>query len=150
MLNTSSSQQIFLSSNAEETFQIAQDLAESISLGTIIALRGDLGAGKTTFSKGLISKLTGVDPEHIQSPTFIYLNQYESPKGLLCHFDLYRLTSANSFEEMGFLDYLDRDHICLIEWPEILTSILPEQTMHVTITYLSQTSREILIERNTK
>lgn len=139
--------QVYVTTSAEETQEVARNIARSIDRGCIIALTGDLGAGKTTFSKGLISELCVYEPQHIQSPTFIYLNTYPSNRGLVCHFDLYRLGDACAFEDLGFCDYLDGDHICLIEWPEIIESLLPKQTIRVNLSYISESQRRIEIER---
>ena len=101
----------------------------------ILALRGDLGAGKTTFLKGFISFLTKLPLHLIQSPTFTYLQTYEiSATFPLFHFDLYRLKSGRQFIEAGFFDYLNAGGICCIEWADRAHAYLPPETIDLEIT----------------
>lgn len=134
----------FLSSSPEHTRAIAKDLAKQVPFGTVICLEGDLGAGKTTFSKAFIASITGVEEDAIQSPTFIYLNSYEAHQGSLHHFDLYRLKNSDEFVELGFLDYVSQDSLCLIEWPCRLQSLLKSYLL-VSMDYVSEHERKIQI-----
>lgn len=122
---------IFLSSQ-EETVACGKQLAPSLPPGTILALYGDLGAGKTTFVQGLALGLGIADP--IQSPTFVYFNHYRG-KIPLFHFDLYRLKEADDFLGFGFEEHLDAGGICAIEWPERIPSLLPKNTWHLTFSH---------------
>jgi tRNA threonylcarbamoyladenosine biosynthesis protein TsaE len=98
----------------------------------LLCLQGDLGAGKTTFVKGLAEGL-GFKPEEIQSPTFAYLNIHEhSSKAFsIFHFDLYRLTSSQDFCAMGFEEYFYEPGLCCIEWPERITGIVPKPFLKI-------------------
>jgi tRNA threonylcarbamoyladenosine biosynthesis protein TsaE len=117
--------------SAEETFAFGKILAPHLPPNTILALSGDLGAGKTTFVQGLALGL-GIK-EEISSPTFVYLNIYEEGVLPLFHFDLYRLKSPADFVGLGFDEYLSRGGICAIEWPE--KTELPPQAIQLYFTY---------------
>lgn len=130
-----------ITSSEEETRAYGKALASSIRPGDILCIEGDLGAGKTTFSKGLISALTGTDENSIQSPTFIYFNMYEGYDLTVCHFDLYRLEDFEKFKQLGFMDYLDSPYVCIIEWPCKITPLLPSTCLHLNISYINQTER---------
>ncbi len=111
------------SKNSAQTFKLGETLGSKISQGICIALKGDLGAGKTTFVQG-IAKGLGVSEKHyITSPTFTIVNEYPAGLLTLCHLDLYRLGSADELEHIGFDDLIDKDHIVIVEWPEILKDI---------------------------
>lgn len=121
-------------SSPEEMFQYGVEMAHLLAKpNLILALKGDLGAGKTTFLKGFISTLSGIDPNQIQSPTFTYLQIYNET---LYHFDLYRLKHYEQFESAGFADYLQCGGICCIEWAERIEAFLPENTVFLEISYL--------------
>ena len=117
-------------SSAEETIAFARKLASLLPSKAIIALSGDLGAGKTTFVQGLALGLGIQEP--IQSPTFVLLNAYQN---LLYHFDLYRLRQAADFTNLGFEEYFHLDGICAIEWPDRIETLLPENTYRVEFSY---------------
>lgn len=114
--------------SAEETIEFGAWIATSIRMGTILALRGNLGAGKTTFVQGLAKGLGIIEP--IQSPTFVLLNLYEG----LAHFDLYRLKNGNDFKNLGFEEYFGKV-ICAIEWPERIADLLPNETVQIEFEY---------------
>lgn len=135
----------FFSTSPEQTAVFAKELAKKVSMGSIICLEGDLGAGKTTFSKAFIAALAGVDQDAVQSPTFIYQNSYTCPNGTLHHFDLYRLHQEQEFIELGFLDYFNHQSICLIEWPCRIRSLLKSFIL-IKIAYVSEEERMINIQ----
>jgi len=114
-----------------ETRTIAAALARECRRGDCILLRGDLGAGKTTFARGFIHALAAA-AEEVVSPTFTLVQTYPTERGMLWHFDLYRLKSEGELVEIG-LDEALEDGITLIEWPEIAQSALPETALDVTI-----------------
>lgn len=104
------------------TLQLAEEYAASLNPGDVVTLYGELGAGKTTFVRGIANAFRNKDL--VQSPTFTYLNIYEASIPLY-HFDLYRIKDSNHFLQMGFLDFLeDKRGICLIEWPERIPDLL--------------------------
>lgn len=83
----------------------------------ILLLKGNLGAGKTTFSQFLLKNLASQD--EVSSPTYAIVNEYDTPKGNVFHFDLYRMKSADEVEDIGIHEYLDNAFLCIIEWPEV-------------------------------
>ena len=119
---------IYPLTSTNETFSFGKQVASHLPKNAILALTGNLGAGKTTFVQGLAQGL-GIE-EAIQSPTFILLNLYEG----LAHFDLYRLKTAADFINLGFEEYF-ADHICAIEWPEKILDILPPTTIRIHFEY---------------
>lgn len=116
----------------EETFLFGRSVGQTLPSHTVLALYGDLGAGKTTFVQGLAAGL-GIE-EPITSPTFVILNVYEG-KVPLYHFDLYRLKGTADFITQGFEEYLTKDGICVLEWPERIDSLLPPQTLSLHLEY---------------
>ena len=134
-----------VSSSPEETRAFGRKISSQLRAGTVLCLEGDLGAGKTVFSKGLIASLTNTPEEEIQSPTFVYLNIYETPLFSICHFDLYRMNSHEDFQRLGFLDYLDGSHVCLIEWPCKIASLLPKEALSIHLSHITNTKRTITL-----
>ena len=121
------------SNSADETRKRAEELVASFRGGEILALSGDLGAGKTTFSQG-IAKGLGVSA-NVNSPTFVIMKQYKCkhPKiKILIHIDAYRLSQGSELETIGAMEFFDRnDAIMLIEWPENIKDILPKKTKFI-------------------
>ena len=138
----------YSSFSAEETIAIASQLAKHLTKGDIITLHGPLGAGKTTFAKGIISALCNISLHEVSSPTFTYMNIYtgENP---LHHFDLYRITNEDQFFQLGLCEYLDQNAICLVEWPEKISNYLKKTTTQVTLSYRDANERLIEITRET-
>lgn len=134
----------FYSHSAEETKQQGLALGKSLSPNSVIALFGELGAGKTTFIKGLVEGAAAIDPKHVNSPTFTYLHLYTGTHTVY-HFDLYRLKTSDDFFALGFDEYFSAGGICCLEWPERLGDKLPEQTITVTISYEGENKRHIAI-----
>jgi len=134
----------FISSSSEETFNFAKKFAHSTDYGSIILLKGDLGSGKTTFSKGF-SKGLGFD-DVILSPTYPILNEYNSNDKFLYHFDLYRLKSMGEFLEIGGLEYLNNHKaITLIEWPELIENIDMINKIEIEFEHISEKKRLIKV-----
>ncbi len=113
----------------EETIAFGQKMASQLPSNAVVALAGDLGAGKTTFVQGLAWGLGITDP--IQSPTFVILNVY---KGLF-HFDLYRLKNRFDFISLGFEEYFHKKGICAIEWPDRIAELFPHKTVYIDFRY---------------
>lgn len=134
----------YISSSAEETFQMGYQLGLKVSAPSVICFFGDLAAGKTTFIKGLITAAAQVDPSSIQSPTFNYLHIYEGSK-IVYHFDLYRLRDSDEFLSMGFDEYFELEGICCLEWSERIIDCLPRNHMRVVLSHLGEDQRLISI-----
>ena len=134
----------FISSSSEETFNFAKKFAQSVDYGSVILLKGDLGSGKTTFSKGF-SKGLGFD-DVILSPTYPILNEYNSNDKSLYHFDLYRLKSMVEFLEIGGLEYLNSyKAITLVEWPELIENIDMINKIEIEFEHISENERSITV-----
>ena len=118
---------------AEATGLFAQRLAPLLQMGDVIALKGELGAGKTTFARALIRSLGGVDAE-VPSPTFTLAQSYQGQTCNIWHFDLYRLKSADEAAELG-IDEMRHDSLVLIEWPERLGSALASDRLEIVFEY---------------
>jgi tRNA threonylcarbamoyladenosine biosynthesis protein TsaE len=129
-----------------ETIALGHQLGLELPANSIICLFGDLGAGKTTFVKGIASAFSdNIDSEIATSPTFVHLNIYPGKKTVY-HFDLYRLKSANSFFDMGFDEVLYSGGISCIEWSERIEAFLPSHCIKVHMSHRSDNEREINIK----
>ncbi len=140
-----------VSHSEEETKNIARDFAEKISAGNTVALRGDLGAGKTAFSSGVLVALGAVGP--FPSPTFVIMHRYDlaapSARGIrrVYHIDAYRINDADDLARLGFDEWItDPEGLVLIEWPERVEVLLPRGVVTVTIESVSETERKIIFE----
>ena len=120
-----------ISHSEEETKALAEKLSAEITCPTLICLHGDLGAGKSVFARSFIRKLTSED-EEVPSPTFTLVQTYDSEKGPIHHFDLYRLEDPDEIFELGWEDALS-SAIILLEWPDRLGPALPKKRTDVTI-----------------
>lgn len=110
----------------------AREFLEEIGNNKIIALYGSMGAGKTTFVTA-ICRVLGVE-DVVNSPTFTIVNEYETQKGeAVFHFDFYRIKSLREVEDLGFEEYVYSDSLCLMEWPEMIEEMLPQETLKVSI-----------------
>ncbi len=134
----------FITNSVEETLAAAEEVAAKLSAGDIILYEGDMGAGKTHFTKG-IAKYLEVDDE-VTSPTFALVNEY-SGKLPLFHFDLYRIDSYDDLYAIGFFDYLDRGGIIAAEWSENITELADElgEVIIIRIEKMSDTERKITV-----
>jgi tRNA threonylcarbamoyladenosine biosynthesis protein TsaE len=133
-------------SSAAGTKTIAREFAALCGPGTIVCLHGDLGAGKTTFVKGMAAGLKLKDT--VKSPSFTLINEYGAGAKKLYHMDLYRLACAD-LHDLGLEDYLGGEGICVIEWAERLSHV-PGKVWNITITRISEKERRINISRLNK
>ena len=133
----------FFTNSSVETENIGAALGKVLPAGTVIAYRGDLGAGKTAFTRGLARGLGCTDI--VTSPTYTIVNEYLTGRVPLFHFDMYRLGSADELFDIGWEDYLDRGGVCAVEWSENVEDAL-EDPITVTIEKLGEDSRRITIE----
>ena len=133
----------FITHSPEETEAIGEKLAQQLNPGTILAYRGDLGAGKTAFTRGLARGLGF--REQVTSPTYTIVNEYLGGRLPLFHFDMYRLHSSDDLFDIGWDDYLERRGICAVEWSENVEEAL-EAPLFVTIQKLGEETRKITLE----
>ena len=137
----------YITNSPEETEKIGAALAQTLEPGAVIAYRGDLGAGKTAFTRGLARGLGYTDS--VTSPTYTIVNEYLGGRLPLFHFDMYRLRSADDLWDIGWEDYLDRGGVCAVEWSENVEEAM-EGAITVSIAKLDDTRRSITIEGGTK
>ena len=123
-----------ISKSVEETEKIASEYAAGLKAGDVLFFRGDLGAGKTAFVRGLAAGL-GIAPEAVSSPTFTFVKEYRGGRLPLAHFDMYRVGSADDLYSIGFFDYIGSDAVVAVEWSENVEPFV--DTAHATITIAS-------------
>lgn len=129
--------------NEQDTASAAQKLAAKLRPGDVICLEGDLGAGKTVFARALIRALTGNPDEEVPSPTFTLAQIYDTARGPLWHFDLYRIEDSQEIYELGWEEALSGG-IVLVEWPQHLEALAPPERLTVKFTVLKEPNqREI-------
>ena len=133
----------FTTNSPGETEAVGAALGKIIPAGTVIAYRGDLGAGKTAFTRGLARGLGYSEP--VTSPTYTIVNEYLGGRCPLFHFDMYRLRSSDDLWDIGWEDYLDRNGVCAVEWSENVEDAL-EGAVSVTIEKTGEESRRITLE----
>ena len=134
----------FISKSEHDTEELGRRFASGLPGGTVVAMYGDLGAGKTAFCQGIAEGLGCTDP--VSSPTFAIVNYYRGPRPL-AHFDLYRISTENDLCAAGFYDYLDQGAVVAAEWSENFADLLAlENPIRVNIERLDDTTRKITIE----
>ena len=133
----------FYSNSPAQTEAVGEQLGKRLLPGSIIAYRGDLGAGKTAFTRGLARGLGCA--EQVTSPTYTVVNEYLSGRMPLFHFDMYRLRSADDLWDIGWEDYLDRGGVCAVEWSENVADAM-EGAITVTIEKTGDDARCITVE----
>ncbi len=129
---------VYFSEDEVTTQQIAEEFAKTLKKGDVVVLDGDMGAGKTAFTKG-IAKALGVTAS-VTSPTYAYMNDYE---GKLYHYDCYRLSCGEDAEALGLTDYFYLDGVCVIEWAKNIADVLPKNVKTVKIIKTGENSRRI-------
>ncbi len=123
---------IYKTNSAAETEKIGELLGNTVKDGSVVAMFGDLGAGKTAFTRGF-TKGMGINCD-VSSPTFALVNEYRGKKRTLYHFDMYRISGWDDLYSTGYFDYLDAGGCLIIEWSENIEAILPDDCIRVTIT----------------
>ena len=133
----------FITNSPAETEKVGTALGKVLTAGSILAYRGDLGAGKTAFTRGLARGLGYGEP--VTSPTYTIVNEYLGGRLPLFHFDMYRLGSSDDLWDIGWEDYLERGGVCAVEWSENVDDAM-ENAIYVTIYKTGDDSRRIVIE----
>lgn len=137
----------YISNSEEDTFEIASEIANSLSFPAVILLDGDLGAGKTHFVKGFVKALG--DDELVTSPTFTIMNEYTDGKVNVYHFDMYRLSSMEEAINLGFEEYFDLktlNGVSLVEWPQNVEGLFPKEVIQIYIEKIGINKRKIIIK----
>lgn len=136
-----------ISKSVEETMEIGAKFAKNLKKGDCIALIGDLGAGKTVFTKGVAKGLGVKNARYVNSPTFVIIKEYEGRLPLY-HFDLYRLDNHSGFDDMNYEEYFYGDGVTVIEWADKIRSILPKKYAEVKLSVIDENKRGIEIKKN--
>jgi len=138
---------IYKSNSVDETIAIAECFAKNLKIGDTVLYTGEMGAGKTHFTKG-IAKYFGIE-RGVSSPTFALVNEYIGNEVSVFHFDLFRISSYDDLYAIGFFDYFDRDGILAVEWSENISNLSDylEDVWFVDISKVSENEREISIRK---
>lgn len=138
-----------ITNSANDTIEFGKSVARAVEKGAVISLVGDLGAGKTTFTKGVARGLGIMD--NVTSPTFTILNEYVGEEKRLYHFDFYRIEDESELVELGFEDYFpSTDGLTIVEWVEKAPSVLPKQYYQITFEKIDDDKRRIVFEEVVK
>jgi tRNA threonylcarbamoyladenosine biosynthesis protein TsaE len=135
----------FLTNSPEETEALGRHLGSLLGPGAFLALRGDLGGGKTCFTRGVVQAVAPESAHLVASPTFAIMNLYPGPLPVY-HFDFYRMAAEYDIIDLGFMDYLYGEGVCIVEWSERLESLLPAGHLQVTFHYADDEKRRITVE----
>lgn len=136
---------IYISNSPQDTEKIAQEFAKELKGGEVIAFTGNLGMGKTCFTRGLAKGL-GFKGE-VTSPTFALVNEYRGGRLDVFHFDMYRIGGWDDLYSTGYFEYLDEDGVVVIEWSENIASALDNETIYINIEVIGESSRRITVSR---
>ena len=135
----------FETRSEEETIELGRRIAAELPKRAVVLLIGNLGAGKTTLAKGILSGLGSADPEEVTSPTFTLIHEYGN--GRAYHIDLYRLDTPQQVATLGLDEILDREAVVLIEWGERFPELFPADRIEIRLQPISDSSRQIIINQ---
>lgn len=133
----------FISHSSEETIEFAKKIGSMLRRGDMVAYTGGLGAGKTTFTRGLAMGL-GL-PDNVTSPTYAIVNEYRGEPISLYHFDMYRIEGGDELESTGFCDYPREESVFAVEWSENIAEELPKDAVYVNIENIDENTRKITV-----
>jgi tRNA threonylcarbamoyladenosine biosynthesis protein TsaE len=128
----------------EETIELGQRIAHELPKKAAVLLMGNLGAGKTTLAKGIVSGLSAAEPEEVSSPTFTLIHEYGG--GRVYHIDLYRLDTVQQVATLGLDEVFDREAVVLIEWGERFPELMPEKRIEIRLSAGEEDSRKIQVQ----
>ncbi len=132
----------FESHSAGQTEELGTELGKLLEQGDVVTLSGELGGGKTCFVRGLVSSVSPSSLDMVASPTFALLNEYPGQPPVM-HYDCYRLRGTDDAIELGLNEHLEGQNICLIEWPDRINEILPDNRIDIEFEYAGETDRRI-------
>src|SRR6266851_10280837 len=133
----------FTTHSAEETTELGRELASELKPGSIVLLRGDLGAGKTTMVKGIAEGFQAAKADDVTSPTFTLIHEYRGPSVTLYHIDLYRIDTPRELDTLALDDLMDANSILLIEWGEKFSRFVNERDVEIAIEHLGGDDRRV-------
>ena len=136
---------VFEAKNLAETEFVAAEIAKKVKNGGFLALYGGMGAGKTTFVRGLVKALCPECVELVHSPTFAIVNEYRGKEMNIFHFDLYRLTDEDDLYSTGFYDYIEQGALVITEWTELFEDCVPENALRLKIETVGDTQRRFTL-----
>ena len=138
---------VFETGSDEETIELGRRIAATLPARAVVLLTGNLGAGKTTLAKGIVSGLGAAEPDEVSSPTFTLIHEYQNPANgrLVYHIDLYRLDRPQEAATLGLEEIFDREAVVLIEWGERFPRLLPPDRIEIRLQTLSTEARRIEI-----
>lgn len=139
------SKESYISDSAAQTEDFACKFADSVDSGIVIAMKGDLGAGKTCFTRGFAKGMGFLGD--VNSPTFAIVNEYLGGRLPIYHFDMYRVSGWEDLYSTGYFEYMESGGVLIIEWSENIESALPEDVVIVTIEKIDEQKRKISVER---
>lgn len=134
---------IYTTHSADETIALGEKIGRKLSKGDVIAFKGDLGAGKTTITRGISIGLGLGD--NVTSPTFSLVNEYRGKDKSLIHFDMYRISNSDDIELTGFWDYIEEGCILAVEWSENISDVIPQNSIIISFKRTGDNTREIEI-----
>lgn len=137
---------VYKTSSDEETIELGRRIAATLPRKACVLLTGNLGAGKTTLAKGILSGLGVAEPDEVSSPTFTLIHEYGN--GRAYHIDLYRLDTPAQLATLGLDEIFDRDAVVLIEWGERFPGLMPRDRIEITLKMLAEDEREVAISGN--
>lgn len=138
---------MYTSKSPEETLDLGYKFGKTLKPGTVVGLIGELGTGKTIFTKGIAKGLGIKDYKYVNSPSFVILKEYKSKKTPLYHFDLFRLKSSEDMDSVGYEEYFYSDGISVVEWADRAMDVLPERYTLVKFKHSGKDKRKITIEK---
>ena len=130
----------------EETQAVGKQIGEALKPGDVVALVGDLGAGKTCLAQGIARGIGIAAHEVVNSPSYTLVNEYNGNIPIF-HIDLYRLKHQNEILDLGLEEYLEGDGICIVEWANRISELLPKRHIHITIAWVDESTRTIAVQR---
>ena len=145
--NSKESYMRYLTNSAQETSSLGAKFGKTLKPGTVVALIGELGTGKTVFTKGIAKALDVKNYEYVNSPSFVIVKEYASKKTPLYHFDLYRLKSSEDLDTVGYKEYFYSKGISVVEWADRVPDVLPERHVTVKFKHLGKNKRQITIKK---
>jgi tRNA threonylcarbamoyladenosine biosynthesis protein TsaE len=140
----------FQTHSAEETVALGRKLAAEIKPGSLVLLRGDLGAGKTTLVKGIAEGFHAAEAERVTSPTFTLIHEYHGPKAVLFHIDLYRIDTQRELDTLALDDLMDANNVLLIEWGEKFERFVRERDVEIRIEHGGGDKRSFFVKSRTE